>query len=201
MTLVNAKKVINRSGSFALQEKRTLKEVATHLDSGAGLAVGAATGITGGTGTIARTSVSTDGGIITTKIMLDLTGLSSSTTLVDIIGQGTDPAYLGQLTAADNGTIFSGWITCLETPAGGIADIDLYSAPETTGVFDANISTVTGTVIHAHAGNWSAALSTNAAMAAFPAANEFLYLAGGAAGTAAAYTAGQFLITFLGYDA
>ena len=85
-------------------------------------------GISGGTGTVFKSSVQRVGDIVKTSILIDLTGLSSSTTDLDIIGQGTDPAYLGQITAAKNGTILSGRMTCLEAPAGGVADIDLYSA-------------------------------------------------------------------------
>ncbi len=42
------------------------------------LATEAGTGITGGTGTIYRSSVMRSGGIITTRILIDLTGLRST---------------------------------------------------------------------------------------------------------------------------
>jgi len=47
----------------------------------------AGTGITAGTGTIYRSSVAKVGGIIQTKILIDLTGLDSDATLGDIIGK------------------------------------------------------------------------------------------------------------------
>ena len=201
MSLKSAKALINRSGSFALQERRTLRGVAEQLDAGNEAAISAAEGITGGTGTIFKTGVSTSGGIITTTMMIDLTGLASSTTDLDIIGQGTNPAYLGQILAADNGTLFSGWVTCLETPAGGVTDIDLYSATEATGVFDGGIAALVETAILTKGGAWSAAPQTQTALTAIPAANQYLYLTCGTLGTAATYTAGKFLITFLGYAA
>lgn len=156
-------------------------------------------GISGGTGTVFKTGVIRIGGIIRTTILVDLTGLSSSTTDLDIIGQGTGPAYLGQITAARNGTILSGKMTCLEVPAGGVVDIDLYSATEATGVFDGAIGGLAETALITSGGNWT--LAATKALGAVPAANGYLYLTGGAGGTAAAYTAGKFLIELDGYEA
>jgi len=206
MTLLTAKKVINRRGGFSLNEKSTLRQMLDEYNAdvvalGATLSTPAAAGITGGTGTVYESSISKVGGIITTQIMIDLTGLSSSTTDLDIIGQSTPAAHLGQITAADNGTLLSGWMACLEAPVGGVTDIDLYSATEATGAFDSGIALLTETAILTHGGAWSAAPQTQTALTAIPAADQYLYLTGGAAGTAAAYTAGKFLITFIGYDA
>jgi len=156
-------------------------------------------GISGGTGTVFKSSVIRIGDIIKTSILIDLTGLSSSTTDLDIIGQGTDPAYLGQITAAKNGTILTGRMTCLEVPVGGVVDIDLYSATEATGVFDGKIADLAETAIITAGGNWT--LGAIKAFGAIPAANKYLYLTGGADGTAAAYTAGKFLIELEGYEA
>lgn len=156
-------------------------------------------GISGGTGTVFKSSVERIGDIIRTSILIDLTGLSSSTTDLDIIGQGTDPAYLGQITAAKNGTVFSGRVKCLEAPVGGVTDIDLYSATEATGVFDGGIAALTETALLTSGGAWT--LGTSTELGALPAADQYLYLTGGAAGTAAAYTAGKFLIELEGYVA
>lgn len=163
------------------------------------LAVEAGAGITGGTGTVYKSSVVKIGGIIRTSILIDLTGLSSSTTDLDIIGQGAVAAHLGQITAARNGTILTGRITCLEAPVGGVTDIDLYSATEATGVFDGAVADLTETAILTSGAAWT--LGRMVPIGAVPAANEYLYLTGGAAGTAAAYTAGKFLIELEGYDA
>lgn len=163
------------------------------------MATEAGAGITGGTGTVYKSSVVKIGGIIKTSILIDLTGLSSSTTDLDIIGQGASVAYLGQITAARNGTILTGRVTCLEAPAGGVTDIDLYSATEGTGVFDGGIAALTETALLTSGAAWT--IMRELALTAVPAANQYLYLTGGAAGTAAAYTAGKFLIELEGYDA
>lgn len=175
------------------------------VESGATLDRTAATngapgaGISGGTGTVFKSSVERVGDIIRTTILIDLTGLSSSTTDLDIIGQGASAAYLGQITAAKNGTVFSGRVKCLEAPAGGVTDIDLYSATEATGVFDGGIAALTETALLTAGGAWT--LGTSTELGALPAADQYLYLTGGAAGTAAAYTAGKFAIELEGYVA
>jgi len=156
-------------------------------------------GFSGGTGTVIKSSVIRVGGIITTRFLIDLTGLASSTTDLDIIGTGSSAAYFGQITAARNGTILSGAMTCLEVPVGGADDVDLYSATEATGVFDAGIGTLAETALVTAAGAWTLGLTKG--LSAVPAANEYLYLCGGEAGTAAAYTAGKFLIELQGYEA
>ncbi len=180
--------------------ERSMKDLIDSLalrETAEPLATGAAAGITGGTGTVAKSSVSKIGDIYVTKFLLDLTGLSSSTTDLDIIGQGASAAYIGQITAEESGTILAGRATCLEVPAGGVADIDLYSATEATGVFDGGIAALTETALITAGGAWTLALTK--AFSAVPAADEYLYLTGGAGGTAAAYTAGKFLIELFGY--
>ena len=85
-------------------------------------------------------------------------------------------------------------MTCLETPAGGDTDIDLYSAGEGTGVEDQAITALTETQI-INAGAQTAGTVTY--FSADPAANAYLYLVG--QGTAnATYTAGRFLIEVFG---
>lgn len=163
------------------------------------LATEAGAGITGGTGTVYKSSVQEFGGIIRSTIMIDLTGLGSSTTDLDIIGQGASVAHLGQVTAARNGTILHGRMTCLEVPATGADDIDLYAATESTGVFDAAISTLVETALVTAGGAWTAGLVKE--FSADLAADKYLYLTGGEGGTAGTYTAGKFLIELYGYDA
>ena len=150
-----------------------------------------------GTGTVYKSSVVKQGDIFKTTILIDLTGTASSTTDLDIIGT-SGVSHIGQITAAKNGTLFFGQVTCLETPAGGIVDIDFYSATEGTGVFDGAVGDLAETVMLTKGGNWSAAAATQIAFAALPAANKYMYITGGAAGTAAAYSAGQFLIELWG---
>jgi hypothetical protein len=130
---------------------------------------------------------------------VDLTGLNSSAA-ADIIGvNAAANCHLGQITAADCGTILTGTMTCLEAPATGEPDIDLYSAVEATGTEDAAITGLDETVLMAAAVDWT--LGTVKALTAMPAADEYLYLVGSGAGTSATYTAGKFLIELLGYDA
>lgn len=161
------------------------------------LATDAAAGITGGTGTLWRAGVTTEGGLIVTRIFVDLTGLSSSTTDLDIIGQGASPAHIGQITTAVNGTIIGGTVQCLEAPAGGVTTIDVYAATEATGAFDTGIGTLTETIVLTSSGAWTLGLTQGTVADGVP-ANSYLYLTGGAAGTAAAYTAGRLLITLIG---
>ena len=157
----------------------------------------AGTGITAGVGTVYKAGSSRSGDIIITRIFIDLTGLNSGGTAADIIGLNStsNPCHIGQITAATSGTIFWGKMTCIETPAGGDTDIDLYAADEGTGVEDAAISGLTETQI-VNGGTHSA--GSEDLFAASPAANQYLYLVG--QGTAdATYTAGQFLIELYGY--
>ena len=162
------------------------------------LATEAGTGITGGTGTIYRSSVMRSGGIITTRILIDLTGLRS-TASGDIIGvNGTsNVCHIGQITAAQNGTIIAGSMECFEAPSGGDPDINVHSATESTGVEDGAIADLTETLI-VKAGE--AAVGTTVYLTALPAADEFLYLTLGAT-TDADYTAGKLLIELIGYEA
>lgn len=150
-----------------------------------------------GTGGFRRSHVTREGGLIITRIVLDLTGLASSTTDLDIIGVGASPAFITQITAAVNGTIVGGNMMCLEAPAGGVTDIDLYAATEGTGVFDGAIGDLTETAVVTSGGAWT----LNRMLGTAPdgiAANSYLYLTSGAAGTAATYTAGRILITLFG---
>lgn len=162
--------------------------------------VAAGEGITAGTGTLVKTSVTREGDLYVTRVMIDLTGLDSSTTDLDIIGKNgsTAPAYITQITAAKNGTIIGGTMTCLEAPTGGVTDIDLYAATEGTGKFDDAVTGLTETVVVTSGAAWTLGrvLGTSADGVA---ANSYLYLTSGAAGTAATYTAGRILITLFGY--
>lgn len=162
------------------------------------LTTGSGAGITDGVGAISKTSRGYAGGFYTTNILLDLTGTSSSTTDLDIIGTGASAAYIAKLTAAECGTtILSVAMQCLEAPAGGVTDIDLYSATEGTGVFDGAVTSLTETALLTSGGAW--ANGTTKAATVVPLSTEYLYLTCGAGGTAAAYTAGKFLITIYGY--
>ena len=162
------------------------------------MSVEAGTGITTGSGTVYRSSVIRSGGIITTQILIDLTGLRS-TGSGDIIGvNGTAlVCHIGQIVAATNGTILTGSMECFEAPAGGDPDINVHSATEGTGVEDGAIGDLTETIL-VNAGD--ATLGSKVYFTGVPAADQFLYLTTGAA-TDADYTAGKLLIELKGYAA
>lgn len=160
------------------------------------------TGITGATGELVKWSVTKDpvSGVIHTVGLVDVTGLASGATDADVIGFGsTNPAYLGQITDAVNGTIFAGLMTLLETPATGEVDIDLWAADEGTAKGNDAISGLTNEAKTFDAnGDWGTV--TQVRMAATPADEQYLYLCVGTSSTptAATYTAGIFLIEFWG---
>jgi hypothetical protein len=157
------------------------------------MAVGS--GITG-TGTIVRSSVTKNGSLIETRILIDLTGLNGGGTAADIIGgDGLANCHFGQITTAVNGTIFGGYMRCLEVPTGSNADVDLYAATVATGTEDAAVTSLTGQAILLNGGTWT--LSLTSALTAYPAANSYLYLASGTA-TAATFTAGIYEIVLFG---
>ena len=143
-----------------------------------------------------KSDVDTNVNIVKTSIMIDLTGLRDGGTAGDIIGKdGDGVAFIGQVTTANQGTVFGVTMTCVETPAGGGTDIDLYSATEGTGVNDTAIGDLTETQII----NAGAASAGTMVAGGDIAADQYLYLVGQGTGHAA-YTAGRFLIEILGYD-
>jgi hypothetical protein len=176
-----------------------LTATATELNTlhGQTLAVEAGAGITGGASTVYKSSVQKSGGIFYTTILLDMTSLQSSTTDLDIIGQSTTPAHLGQITAARNGTILYGRLTCIEVPVTGVTDIDLYSATEATGKFDDAVTGLTETALITNGGAWTLNLVKH--LQDVPVADQYLYLTCGAAGTVGTYSAGKFLLELFGY--
>jgi hypothetical protein len=157
------------------------------------------TGISTGSGTLYKGSVLRMGDVIETTIVIDLTGLNSGDANLDIIGvAATANCHLGQITAAKNGTLFAGSMQCVETPAGGEPDIDLYSATEATGTEEALVTGLTETALLATAVDWTGILAPKG-LTALPAANEYLYLAASGGSTNATYTAGKFVIKLYGY--
>jgi hypothetical protein len=170
----------------------------SNLAAAQSMASGAGAGFTGGTGAVYKSGIRKVGDLFITTILLDLTGTASSTTDLDVIGVAGAGCHIGQVTAAQNGTVYGIRMTCLEAPAGGVTDIDLYSADEATLAFDSAISAATGEVALITAGGaWTAA--TTRGNSDVPVANQYLYLLGGAGGTAATYTAGKFVIELFGY--
>lgn len=162
------------------------------------LTVGAGAGLTDGVGFLFKHCRIKLNDLFVTTVFIDLTGTSSSTTDLDIIGTGTNPAYLLKLAAAETGTTIDAILMeCLEAPAGGVTDIDVYSATEATGKFDDAVTGLTETALLTSGGAWTNGRQLGATVC--PTATEYIYLTGGAAGTAAAYTAGKFCIRIYGH--
>ena len=165
-----------------------------------GNTMSAGTGITTGTGTVYAGSAVKVGGIYSTSILMDLTGLASSGS-GDIIGKAaTANSNIGQITAANNGTILAGQLNVYEAPAGGDPDIDLWYADEATGTEDAAITGLTNQTQLMNNGDLTAASIDYFTAGVVPAADKYLYLVTGAA-TNADYTAGRILLEMWGYDA
>jgi hypothetical protein len=153
-------------------------------------------GISNGSGTIHKTSVSQDGNLIITKIFMDVTGLNCGGTAGDIIGvDGAGVAYIAQITAAVNGTIVAGEIKCFEAPTTGDPDIDVYAATEGTGVEDTAIGDLTETQL---VDSGDLTLGSVDIFTAFPSADQYLYLVCGTS-TAGTYDAGKIEITLYGH--
>ena len=179
-----------------IDKKSTLAEVKTYVLDSSAQVLSAGVGFAG-TGTVYKSSIEKNGDIYKTTIFVDLTGAASSTTDLDIIGT-SGVSHIGQITAALNGTLFYGQITCLETPAGGVDDIDVYSATEGTGAFDVGIDTLVEVIMLTSGAGWAAAPQTPVAFTALPVANKYMYLTCGAGSVPGTYTAGQFMIELWG---
>ena len=165
-----------------------------------GNTMSAGTGITTGTGTVYAGAAVKVGGVYSTSILIDLTGLASSGS-GDIIGKaGTANSNIGQITAANNGTILAGQLNVYEAPAGGDPDIDLWYADEATGTEDAAITGLSNQVQVMNNGDLTAGSIDYFTAGVVPAADKYLYLVTGAA-TNADYTAGRILLEMWGYDA
>lgn len=145
-----------------------------------------------------KNGVVREGNLIKTTIVVDLTGLVGSATDLDIIGNtgGAASANFGQITAAVNGTIVAGKVTCLEVPAGGADDIDFYSATVGTGAQDVDVTTLTETVLITSGAAWAS--GTTKGMTTVPPANDYLYIVNGEA-VGGTFTAGKFVIELYGY--
>jgi len=141
-----------------------------------------------------QTSVVQTGNIIKTEIAIDLTGLKSTATTGDVIGN-TGVSYIAQITAAINGTIIKGNVSCAVVPTTGDDDIDLYSATEGDVSYDDLITSETETALMTAAA--ALAIGTDHPLTALPVADAYLYLTTGAT-TAGTYAAGKIFIELWG---
>ena len=189
-TTIDSSGNVSAGGTLSVTGRSTL--------TGNTIATTAGTGITTGTGTVYEAGVIKIGEVFHTTILIDLTGLASSGS-GDIIGKdSTANSHIGQITAAVNGTVLGGKLTCLEAPAGGDPDINLWYADEATGAEDAAITSLSNQVQMCDSGDL--ALNSVISIPTPPAADKYIYMVTGAA-TNADYTAGKLLIEFFGYSA
>ena len=160
------------------------------------------TGISAVAAAIVKHGVVQIGNIIETTIVLDVTGLNSGNADGDVIGKAdTANCHYGQITAATNGTILSGYVQCLESPGTGEPDIDLYSNTVATLTEDAaHDASGTSAALLATAADWTNILAPKG-LTAVPAADTYLYLVASGGATNNTYTAGKFVIKLYGYDA
>lgn len=156
-------------------------------------------GISLAAGAISKGTHSIEDGVQRVVLLVDLTDLKGGATAGDIIGSDStsidglrQPAYIAQIPTGM--TVLGGRMTCLEAPAGGATDIDLFVALEGSGVQDAAVADLTETQL-INAG--VQAVGTTTHLAADPPAGGYLYLVSQGT-TTAAYTAGRFLIELFG---
>ena len=198
--------VLDGSGDYSYPSAGTLTLAGTNTVTGLTSLTGNNMGVTAGVGItgaaeVFASGVERIGTLVKTTIWINITGLNSQATDDDIIGDdGTGVAHLGQITAAVNGTIFEGSVTCHELPATGDPNIAIWEAVEATGVEDTLITALTATELMQSQGDGTDWVAGDVIrFATFPTANEYLYLVqGDATGTNGTYTAGIFEIVFWG---
>ena len=137
---------------------------------------------------------------VKTNIIIDLTDLESEATLADIIGNDSAAnSHFGQINYSQTGQIYKSVITCLEVPAGGEVDIDVYQSTASNGTEGAAVTALAGaTQLLDTATDWTA--GTSKTFTTNPSDANYLYLAVGTSSspTAGTYTTGKFLIELYG---
>ena len=144
-----------------------------------------------------KSDTATNVNIVKTTIIIDLTGLTKSSTVGDIIGRdGAGVAYFARVTTADQGVIFGIQMTCLEVPSAGNGDIDIFAATEGTGVED----TAIGDLTESQVTNGGPLVAGSMVAGGAIAADQFLYLVNAQGAGAGTYTGGRLLIEITGHD-
>jgi len=196
--------LISATPGVATASKALILDAAGEVASGTLLLgrgdMAAGAGITAAVGGFSYHRVTKVGQLFKTEILLDITGLNDGGAGVTaaVVGKDGDVAncHIGQINALINGTIIAGRMTCLEAPAGGHADVDLYTANEGTLAQDTAIAAATGEVQLVQAATW--ADGDMIPLDALPPDEDYLILTMGTAGSDADYTGGQFLIELWG---
>jgi hypothetical protein len=148
-----------------------------------------------GTGVAPATYRHTENGIIITEIKIDLQGLASVATANDVIGLSAGGvAYIGRNVVATNGVIFKIELICVETPAGGDNDVNVVANASAVLAYDG----AGGTAYGVNGGDAVAGQVVQNLVQSLT-ADHYFYLTAGTGDTAAAYTAGQFIIRLHGH--
>lgn len=171
----------------------TAAELNKNDDSLVGAYMAPGAGFTAATGEAHHVGVFRNGDVITTRILVDVTGLTSAGTANTFLGNANATyCHIGQVTTAVNGVVWGGMMYCLETPATADDDVNLVystSAAKEQGT--------TGGTVMINAGD--ATKGAYDAITVDPPANSYLYLQAGTGDkVASVYTAGQFMIELWG---
>ena len=137
---------------------------------------------------------------VKTNIIIDLTDLESEATLADIIGNnGALNCHFGQINYSQTGIIYKSVITCIETPAGGELDIDVYQSTVSNGTEGLLVTSLAGATQLVDT-NTDWAVGASKIFTTNPSDSNYLYLSVGtdSSPTAGTYTAGKFLIELYG---
>lgn len=150
-----------------------------------------------GTAATPKTRRWTDRGVIITQTTFDLTGLASVATANDVIGLSAGGvAYIGRNVVATNGVIFKVELSCIETPAGGDNDVNVVANASAALAYDG----AGGTTYLSNSGDLLAGQTVQNLLPALT-EGDYFYLTAGTGDTAAAYTAGMYVLTTYGHAA
>lgn len=175
--------VIPNTGTVTLGNMATAVEAAEH---GAGAI---------GTAATPKTYRWIENGVIITQTKIDLTGLASVATANDVIGLAAGgAAFIGRNVVANNGIIFKAEFSCIETPAGGDNDVNVVTSASAALAYDG----AGGTTYISNSGDLLAGQTIQNLVPALT-ANDYFYLTAGTGDTAAAYTAGMYVLTTYGH--
>jgi hypothetical protein len=132
---------------------------------------------------------------------VDITNAESKADILDVIGTGTSSSvYIGKCSTTYVGYVYKAEMMCIEVPAGGDLDVDLYSNTADLATDDAVTSSGTSVELINAGGNWAVGMrkiSTAGLTMTDGLHDHYLYLTTGG-GTAGTYTAGKFVIKLYG---
>lgn len=191
------RELINRGGAHSLAQKRVLREALRNALGEGTVPAGVEANAADFQATAALYEVDRyqKGDNIYTEILIDITGLTSSTDANDVIGKNaaTTSAAIFQFDADVCGTLKGGFLEVLETPATGDTDIDLVISATGTTAEDNNVTTGTTLVNSGGLAAGDVYWFDTSGVAAKP----YFYLTGVGV-TGAVYTTGVIRVTLIG---